>query len=167
VAVKVDLLRRLDPRDAAAFQALRLEGFATQPRAFRYAPEDEADLPLARVASRLAHDFVVVAFSGTTLVGVGGLQRCTGRRLRHKALLWGMYLRPEFHGSGAANEIMTRLLAEARREVEIVTLTVMRDNPRAIRFYERWGFVAYGVEPAAVKTGDGYFDEVSMSLRLS
>jgi len=47
-------LRRLEAADAPAFQRLRIEGFTLQPREFRYAPEDEADMPLAEVAARLA-----------------------------------------------------------------------------------------------------------------
>ena len=46
-------LRHLEAADAPAFQRLRIEGFALQPREFRYAPEDEADMPLAEVAARL------------------------------------------------------------------------------------------------------------------
>lgn len=160
-------LRRLGPADAAAFKTLRLEGFALQPGEFRYAPEDEAEMPLAEVEARLARDFVVGAFCGGALVGVAGLQRCAGVKIRHKALLWGMYLRGEFRGSGAADAMMAALLAEARRSVEIVTLTVISDNARALRFYRRWGFAAYGVEPAAVKRDGGYFDETAMMLRFS
>jgi RimJ/RimL family protein N-acetyltransferase len=160
-------LRRLEAADAPAFQRLRVEGFALQPREFRYAPEDEADMPLAEVAARLERDFVVGVFDGDTLVGIAGLTRLRGVKIRHKALLWGMYLRAEFRGEGGADMLMSALLDHARGRVEIVTLTAMSDNPRALAFYRRWGFVAYGVEPAAVKFGGSYFDETLMSLRLA
>ena len=131
-----------------------------QPREFRYAPEDEADMPLAEVAARLARDFVVGVFDGDTLVGIAGLTRCGGVKINHKALLWGMYLRAEFRGQGGADMLMSAILDHARGRVEIVTLTAMSDNPRALAFYRRWGFVAYGVEPAAVK----YEGVISMRL---
>ena len=160
-------LRRLETADAPAFQRLRIEGFALQPREFRYAPEDEADMPLAEVAARLARDFVVGVFDGDTLVGIAGLTRHGGVKISHKALLWGMYLRAEFRGRGGADMLMSAILDHARGRVEIVTLTAMSDNPRALAFYRRWGFAAYGVEPAAVKYEGGYFDETLMSLRLA
>jgi RimJ/RimL family protein N-acetyltransferase len=161
-------IRRLSAAAAAEFQALRLEGFRLQEREFRYAPEDEADLPLAEAAARLERDFVVGAFDASgALVGVAGLAPQRGAKTRHKALLWGMYLRAAYRGGGAADGMMSALLGHARGRVEIVNLTVMAENRRAIRFYERWGFQTYGVEPAAVRAADGaYLDEAAMFLRL-
>ncbi|MGA9826447.1 MAG: GNAT family N-acetyltransferase [Methylocystis sp.] len=160
-------LRRLEAPDAPAFQRLRIEGFALQPREFRYAPQDEADMPLTEVAARLARDFVAGVFQGDMLVGIAGLTRLGGVKINHKALLWGMYLRAEFRGQGGADMLMSAILDHARGRVEIVTLTAMSDNPRALAFYRRWRFVPYGVEPAAVKYEGGYFDETLMSLRLA
>lgn len=160
-------VRRLGAADAATFQSLRLEGFALQPREFRYAPEDEAHVTLADAEARLQRDFVVGAFCNQTLVGIAGLSRCSGVKQRHKALLWGMYVRAEFRGAGVADRLMAEIMKEARRDVEIVTLTAMSDNARAIAFYRRWGFEAYGREPAAVKLDGEYLDETLMSLRLS
>lgn len=158
---------RLTPADAAEFHALRQEGFRLHAREFRFAPEDEAHLATQEVAARLAHDFVVGAFDGETLVGVAGLAGFAGAKTRHKALLWGMYLRERHRGEGGADALMVALMEHARGAYEIVTLTVMRDNVRALRFYERWGFMIYGVEPAFVKTADGlYLDEALMALRL-
>ncbi|GAP22256.1 GNAT family N-acetyltransferase [Leptolinea tardivitalis] len=47
------------------------------------------------------------------------------------------------HGIGAA--LMTACLEEARRrECDVIWLDVWEKNPRAIAFYERWGFVKVG-----------------------
>ncbi|HEY8064188.1 MAG TPA: GNAT family N-acetyltransferase [Methylosinus sp.] len=160
-------IRRLTPADAAEFHALRQEGFRLNEREFRFAPEDEAHLTTADVAARLTREFVVGAFDGGTLVGVAGLACLSGAKTKHKALLWGMYLRERHRGEGGADALMAALIEQARGACEIVTLTVMRDNHRARRFYERWGFTIYGVEPASVKTADGvYLDEALMARRL-
>ena len=82
--------------------------------------------------------------------------------MSHKGFLWGMYLKPEARGSGLAAILVERLLEYASQEVEQVQLTVVASNPRAIRFYERMGFVAYGLEKEALKDKDTYFDEVLM-----
>jgi ribosomal protein S18 acetylase RimI-like enzyme len=88
-------------------------------------------------------------------------------RLRHKALLWGMYVKAEFRGTGAADMILSALIDHARDHVEAITLTVVCENQRAVRFYERWGFRKFGVEPASVKLDDGtYLDEALMVRRL-
>jgi GNAT superfamily N-acetyltransferase len=160
-------IRRLGRADAATFHALRLEGFRLQEREFRFAPEDEAGLSLEEVEARLARDAVFGACDGDTLVGVAGLAFSTGAKTRHKALVWGMYLRAPYRGAGVADRLMSALMGEARGRVEMVTLTVIAGNARAQRFYERWGFAIYGVEPRAVRTAAGdYLDEALMALRL-
>jgi GNAT superfamily N-acetyltransferase len=161
--------RRLNGSDAEAFQALRLEGFRLEPRAFRFAPEDEAHFAPTAVGARLRRDFVIGAFSAedSQLIGVGGLAWSDGVKTRHKALLYGMYVRRAHRGSGVADEIMKRLIDEAKENVEIVTLTVVSTNLPAVGFYERWGFRAYGGEERSAKNGDGeYLDETLMALRL-
>lgn len=158
--------RRLDAADAAEFQALRLEGFRLQEREFRFAPEDEADIDLADTGARLARDFVMGVFAEGRMIGVAGLTRFSGVKVRHKALLWGMYVRAEYHGRGAADMLMAAIIEHADQFVEAITLTVVADNRRAIRFYERWGFAIYGVEPASVKLRDGgYLGEALMIRR--
>ncbi|MBM3561911.1 MAG: GNAT family N-acetyltransferase [Alphaproteobacteria bacterium] len=162
--------RRLNAQDAQDFQALRLEGFRLEPRAFRFASEDEAHVTPAAVAERLQRDFVVGAFSAedAQLIGVGGLAWSDGVKTRHKALLYGMYVKAPHRGSGVADEIMKRLIDEASAKVEIITLTVVSSNLRALRFYQRWGFRAYGVEERSAKNEDGdYLDETLMALRFN
>jgi ribosomal protein S18 acetylase RimI-like enzyme len=160
-------IRPLAPPDAQEFQDLRLEGFRLQEREFRYAPEDEAELALAEVSARLSRDFIVGAFSDGQMIGIAGLACHDGVKIRHKALLWGMYVRAEFRGTGVADMLMSAILDRARGQVELINLTVMHENRRAVRFYERWGFATYGIEPKSVKLTDGaYLDEALMSRRL-
>jgi RimJ/RimL family protein N-acetyltransferase len=161
-------VRRLTADDAAAFHALRLEGFARHPREFRFAPEDEADLSLDRVRARLVGEFVVGGFVDGELVGIGGLARETCSKLSHKGLLWGMYVREVARGTGLAAAIVERIMEHARREgVEQILLTVAAHNLGARRLYERWGFTVYGIEPRSFRVGDEYVDEVLMAKPLS
>lgn len=159
-------LRRLGPGDAAAYRALRLEGFAAHPLDFRYSPADEAALTLAETEGRLAGSFVAGVFAGGALCGIGGWTRLAGEKLRHKGLLWGMYVQPQLRGTGAADRIVEAIVDDARGQVEILLLTVAAPNERARRLYERWGFTVYGTEPMAVRAGDTYIDEVLMAKRL-
>lgn len=159
--------RRLGPADAAEFQALRTEGLTLNPLQFRIDPADEAHLTTEAIGARLADAFVVGAYRHGTLVGVGGLSRDERRRLRHKALLWGMYVREGARGDGVADGIIERLLAEAHAMgASVVLLTVIADNPRARRVYERWGFRTYGIEPRAVRIDGRDVDEILMARLL-
>jgi ribosomal protein S18 acetylase RimI-like enzyme len=162
------LVRRLIAADAAAYQTLRLEGIAQHPFQFRIATEDEIGLPLETVGERIERAFVAGGFDAESLVGVGGLTRFEGTKLRHRALLWGMYVREGARGHGLADELMRVLLAEARTQgIEQVVLTVAAANDRARRVYERWGFSVYGIEPRAIKVSHGYLDEALMVCPLT
>lgn len=44
--------------------------------------------------------------------------------------------------------------ARARQGVQTLTLTVTQGNEAAISLYQRFGFVAFGVEPMAILTPD-------------
>lgn len=162
------VIRRLTAADAAEFSRVRLEGFTASPDLFRIAAEEESEISEAEVAARVEREHVVGAFVGGALQGIGGLARFTGARLDHRALLWGMYVRPEARGAGVGDAIVEALLGEARRiGIRSVLLTVIAGNERAERLYRRWGFERYGVEPGAVRTGSGYLDEALMIRRLA
>lgn len=50
-----------------------------------------------------------------------------------------------FHGKGLAGELLAELLASARNHgAAAVWLGVWENNPRAIRFYQRSGFLEVG-----------------------
>jgi RimJ/RimL family protein N-acetyltransferase len=156
---------RLTPADAAIYRALRLEGLTLHPRDFRSSPEDEP--PVAVVSERLATNCFVGAFADDTLVGIGGLIRETRLKVRHKATLVGMYVTATARGHGIADAIIARLLDHARDDgVTLILLTVIAENARARRVYERCGFTVYGIEPIAVRFGDRYLDEALMCRRL-
>lgn len=50
------------------------------------------------------------------------------------------YLHPDAWGSGAADPLMQACLDEMRSRFERAILFVLEANPRARRFYERWGW---------------------------
>ncbi len=155
--------RRLTAADAPAFRALRLEAFRLHPKDFRFAPEDESGIPMDATAARLEREFVIGADMDGTLVGIGGLGRVQGAKLDHRALIWGMYVRADHRGTGVADQIMSMLMDHARGLVDSVVLTVVAGNPRARRFYERWGFVEYGTDPAVIRLpGGDHLDETLM-----
>jgi ribosomal protein S18 acetylase RimI-like enzyme len=155
-------IRRLSPSDVAGFRSIRLEALRNAPEAFGSTFERESSESLQYFVDRLERNVVFGGFFGDSLAGVAGFYRQEGIKMSHKGVLWGMYLKPEARGSGLAPILVERLLEHASQEVEQVQLTVVASNPRAIRFYERMGFVAYGLEKEALKDKDAYFDEVLM-----
>jgi ribosomal protein S18 acetylase RimI-like enzyme len=165
---------RLVTADAAAeFRALRLRGLRENPEAFGSTFADEVDRPVEATAARLADSaggFVLGAAlsAGGALVGVVGCYREAGRKRRHVAVVWGMFVAPESRGRGAGRA----LLAEAVRRsgawpgVEHLTLTVVPENTAARALYVAHGFRPFGLEPRAMRDEARYYDLEHLWLPL-
>lgn len=161
-------VRRLGEGDAAAFRGLRLGALAAHPEAFGASWEVEAEQPLEWFAERLARSAVFGGeASASGLAGVAAFAVPDAPKLRHKGVLWGMYVRPASRGTGLASALVARVLEHARAvPVEEVRLSVVASNAAAVRLYRSAGFAAYGRERRALRVGDAFHDEVLMARRL-
>ena len=101
------------------------------------------------------------------LAGVAGLRVQGAAKLRHKGVLWGMYVRPDARGTGLATALVRRIVEHARTAVEDVRLSVTSSNTAAFRLYSTAGFKQYGLERRALKVGGVYHDEVLIALALN
>ena len=78
----------------------------------------------------------------------------------------GLGLRPDLTGRGLGGEFLAQGLAFAKQHygVNRITLAVAAFNQRAIRVYERAGFVETGCAPR--ETGGATWEFVTMALEL-
>ena len=96
---------------------------------------------------------------------------CDVRRLApktpvdHRGVL-GICVKKEFRGKGIGEALMKGILEKCRGKFEVVELTVLSGNQKAIKLYEKFGFQKYGVQLGAVKRAEKYFDEYLMDLKL-
>ena len=158
------ILRRLTPEDAADYRTIRLMALRLDPDAFSSTYEAEMARPMESFAERLASSVVFAAYDGDRIIGMAGFKQEAGAKHRHKAMLWGMYVATAWRGRGVGAMLVRAVVEAARQQVEQLTLAVVQCNKAAIALYEKFGFRAYGIEPHATKTGDGYWDEVLMAL---
>lgn len=160
-------LVRLGPDDTTRFLALRQAMFEAEAHNFRGAGIDDDAIGLAAWRERLARDHVYAVVQDGEWIAIGGLTRLAGLKLDHKGLVWGMYALPSARGTGAAARILDAL-EEAARAMGLrqLQLTLMADNLRARRVYERHGYELYAIEPDSVRREDGYADEALMWKRL-
>ena len=165
-APSIQIRRLLPDADTAAFRAIRLEALQSEPDAFGSTFAAENARPLEAFAERLASSAVFGAFDGTELVGIAGLRIQEGTKDAHKALLWGMYVRPVARKSGVGRRLIEALVDFARGRVEQIQLSVVTTAESARRLYTRLGFVEYGLEKNALKQGGRYFDEILMVKHL-
>jgi RimJ/RimL family protein N-acetyltransferase len=164
ISIKV---RRLEASDVADYRDLRLESLKVHPEAFSSSWEYEGEKPISWWSERLETATVFGGWvNNSPLVGIVGFAVHDAVKLRHKGILWGMYVRPQARGTGLAAALVQRVVAHARPHVEQVCLTVVASNVAARRLYGAAGFEEYGLERRALKVGSEYYDDVLMVLPL-
>ncbi|RLQ92515.1 N-acetyltransferase [Planomicrobium sp. Y74] len=159
-------IRIVTPNEAETYNILRLEALLDTPDAFAVLYEDALNKPIERTRSQLAseHSVTFGAYDAGKLIGNMTLSRNTVPKMNHKASIVAVYVSPAYRGSGAANDLMEKLMeyAEMWEGLEQLDLMVASHNLRAKNFYLRYGFEKYGTEIHAMKTGDRYIDEELM-----
>ena len=164
-------IRTLGPDNAAAFHSLRLRGLKEFPGAFASSYEEEVALAVDAVAKRLEpHEARAVfgSFTGDLLCGVVGLQRESMTKLRHKAVLWGMYVAPEARRSGHGAALLKHALEHAWSSLRVlqVNLGAHTQNEDALRLYRNHGFEVFGTEKGSLLVNGSLQDEFHMVCRL-
>jgi ribosomal protein S18 acetylase RimI-like enzyme len=160
-------IRRLLQDDAVLYRAIRLEALQASPEAFGSTFEFENAQPLSWFADRLGSSTVLGAFRDAELVGMAGFAVQQGPKRAHKGLLWGMYVRPAARKASVGRRLVEAICNLARQQVDLIQLTVVRDNKQARSLYASQGFLEYGMEKNALKQDGRYYDEVLMAKTLS
>ncbi|MCS6807270.1 MAG: GNAT family N-acetyltransferase [Bacteroidota bacterium] len=165
-------VRPLEEEDFTAFVRLREEALRNEPEAFGPDYDSYSTAPLLdkehyfeRIL-KYPFSFSLGAFaSDGTLIGMGCFT-CpyTMIKRRHKGIMWGMYVKPEYRGRGIGKKIAELILLAAKEDAgcEQVLITVTPPGSPAHKFYESLGFIQYGIEYQALKLETGYIDEVLM-----
>lgn len=169
----MDLIR-LNPQHAKAYRGLMLEAYERHPDAFTSSVQERAALPLSWWEARLSEaaepsEIVFGSFVNGELVGVAGLSFEHREKAKHKATLFGMYMRDSCRGMGLGGQLVNAALscARSRAGVLLVQLTVTESNLAALALYQRNGFVQFGLEPYAVAVGTGFVAKVHMWRQLN
>jgi ribosomal protein S18 acetylase RimI-like enzyme len=144
--------REATPADAAALAELGARSF-TETFGHLYTPENlaaflvnhsderwESELSDPACAVRVGEaGSEVVAYAKLTPPGLPFEPQGEAIELKQ------FYVLSDWHGTGVAGELMAWVLDEARRRgAEAIYLSVFTENPRAQRFYARYGFEEVG-----------------------
>ena len=159
--------RRLTAADAHAFRQIRLEGLSLHPDAFGASHSEEAAQDDVFFADRIERNVVFGVEGADGLDGVAGLIFGESDKVRHKASVFGFYVRPHVRGQGIGDALVEALIDHARDRVRQIKLCVVERNTPAVRLYERHGFRQYGVELNSIRVGEVYLNEVLMVLNLT
>jgi ribosomal protein S18 acetylase RimI-like enzyme len=163
------MIRRLTPYDAGAYIRLRHEALLQEPFAFASSiDDDQAQSPSILEELLTGNEEAIFGCFLPELVGVAGVYRQSGRKSRHKAQLWGVYVTRAYRGRGIGGRLIEAALGFARSlaGVRLIQLCVTERAEAALALYQRYGFVSWGTEPAALQVDDVSIAEHHMYLLL-
>ncbi|MFD0793126.1 GNAT family N-acetyltransferase [Mucilaginibacter litoreus] len=150
------------------YKAFFRSGLIADENNFRISPDDDLHSPFP--SKGYADSFTLGAFINDRIVGVVSFVRDGSDRekLRHKGILFRMYVDGNFRKRGIANLLIEELLRRVRLipDIEQINLTVVADNAIATGLYEKFGFKTFGVEVNAIKWKNSYFTEKQMVLNI-
>lgn len=156
----------LQPDDNEHYRKLWLSGITEHSEFFRVALEDD---PEPRIPTKFSSfSFTLGAFSGNNLVGVVSFERDPRIKLRHKALVFRMFVHPTVAGQGVGRALLQRVLSIAieLREIRYLYLTVLASNERAIGLYSSLNFKEFARELGGVNISGHFVDELQMAHQL-
>jgi ribosomal protein S18 acetylase RimI-like enzyme len=165
-------IRLFTEQDAQMLWDLRMLALETDPWSFVDSPEELRAISVEEFATRLraddAENFIVGAFEQQTAVGMVGCYQEVPLKRRHKAWIWGVFVKPAARGRGIARSLMQATIQHAKMidGLDMVMLTVSVDQLAPRRLYESLGFRSIGVEPKGIKIGNQAHDEEHMVLEF-
>jgi len=162
-------IKELTNTDQILYKTFFTKGLQAHPDCFRITPADEQQEPFPTKAT--SDSFTLGAFLATNeLVGIVSFEREGAKRqqLKHKGLLFRMYVAAENGGKSIGKKLIEELLhrVKTQTDVEQVNLTVVSTNHSAKRLYQKFGFQSFSIEINALKTNGIYYDEETMVLFL-
>lgn len=163
-------IRRLYPQDAEAYFEMRLEALCMNPEAFAASFLEERGQTASKYKGRFGAEdsFTYGAFDDSELIGAITLIPEKMTKLKHRASIVAMYVKPEKRGNGVAKALMKKAIKTAKgiEGIEQIHLTVVSSNEAALGLYSSLEFETYGVDKKALKVEGSYFDEELMVLFL-
>jgi RimJ/RimL family protein N-acetyltransferase len=166
------IIRTLTPADVREYRVLRLAALHEQPPAFGTPAAKEEKLPLDAIAARLQSTedtYILGACADNVLVGTIRFSRFEEANEKHRGLMAGLYVRPDFRRLGIARALATEFLVRAKRNPDLrrIHLTVVTAQAAAIQLYKSLGFSIYETECEAFSDRGQFHDEHLMELLLN
>ena len=135
-------ITRIGPADWERFRTVRLAALSDSPAAFGSRYADWVDAPAEQWQSRLSQvPLTLLAHKATKVVGV-----VSGLPVEEDwAELISMWVAPAARGTGVAGQLIGAVVDWAAGQDRKTFLMVRGDNTRALKSYERAGFVDTGI----------------------
>ena len=162
--------RLLTSKDINLYRQIRLECLQKYPEYFGTIYEDEVKAKSLKFDKALqtqdSNDFLYGAFQGNNLISICGFTREVRIKISHLGEISHMYIKEEISGQGIGTQLLKYTIDKAFKDfsLEQIMLSVVNTNEKAIKIYERIGFIQYGILDNYFKRNEKYWTLIFMSL---
>ncbi|WP_423148247.1 GNAT family N-acetyltransferase [Rubrolithibacter danxiaensis] len=159
-------LIELTINDQEKYKRFFIRGLLEHKDNFRMSANDEEQEAFPTKGTSDSFTLACVTAEGE-LAGVVSFEREGAKRekLRHKGLLFRMYVSADFAGQGIGKRLVQETIERAKKtDIEQVNLTVVSSNTIAKNLYHKFNFKTFSVEERAMKDGNKYLTEEQMVL---
>lgn len=168
------VIRQLTPKDADVFHYLRIRCIESDPTSFSVLLEEEKSMTPSQIKNLLDRFFrsetsaLWGGFCGDYLVGMIGLESLLGPVRRHRGIITGLCVLPEYRGQQIGQALIEHVIKQAKLnpQLESLVLEVSEVSLAAIKLYQQAGFRENGREPRALAFGDQRLDLIRMNCPL-
>ncbi len=160
-------IRTLQESDQTVYSGLWRSAIVEQDEFFRISIEDE---PSPQIQTKFSNEsFTLGAFIDSNLVGTVSIERDLRAKLKHKALLFRMFVHSSAAGKGVGKALIKETFVHAKniQGLRQLYLTVLDTNERAIHLYTSVGFEIFAHEPESVKIKTKFVGELQMVCFLT
>ncbi|MCQ4088411.1 GNAT family N-acetyltransferase [Saccharibacillus sp. JS10] len=162
-------IKNVTKEDVEAYWKLRLEALRTNPTTFGASYEDSLQTPMSDVLQRIKDEpdnYMLMAFTEKDkAAGMIGFRRELGIKFKHKGIIWGVYVAPEYRGIGIAQGLLKEVINRGKEleGLKKINLCAVTTNQAAINLYKKLGFEIYGTEKNALQYEGREYDEALMA----
>jgi ribosomal protein S18 acetylase RimI-like enzyme len=162
-------VRELDKSNYLDYRKIRLELLLDNKESFGSSYEEESlfndEFWMDRLSKENVH--TIGAYVGVEIIGIIVLVKNVRRKMKHIAHINSMYVKPSFRNQGVAYSLLkyAENIATAAG-VERLNLSVVDSNINAIKLYQKFGFIEYGIEPDTIKVDSNYYSLKLMSKKI-
>ena len=153
------MIKKLTPSDFGAWKQLRLEGVKAHPESFGESYQHIKEQDVQWFEQSLKNGTTFAYEQERQMVGLVGMFSMQPGNMKHRAVLFGLYVKPEYRKQGLADALVHHAIEYAKPDHTQIHVTVTTNNEPAFSLYKKHGFILYGTEPNALRVAGQYFDE--------
>jgi ribosomal protein S18 acetylase RimI-like enzyme len=160
------MIRQLTLNDFDTWKEIRTEAVKLHPESFGESYEAVIKQDISWFEKSLQNGTIFAYEQNGKMVGIVGTYPMQPQNMRHRAVLFGLYIKDGYRKSGIASALVKHIINFVAPTHRQIHLCVNTKNSAAVALYQKQGFVIYATEPDALLIGDKYYDDYLMMRKL-